>query len=133
MKRIATIMMMCFCCYVFGATNTDCDTPSSVSTQLANVRYEFVQSPMNLLHAFLVDKYEGRVWRYRIMKKEFEEIARDEPDSVKAGQVNYQLYIGEDNTMCFLLNVHTGEMWRYGSKDGEKTFKKMTMPWDTKK
>lgn len=35
--------------------------------------------------------------------------------------------------MCFLLNVHTGEMWRYAFKEGEKTFKKMTMPWDAKK
>ena len=68
------------------------------------------------------------------LKKEFDEIVREEPDTVNEEQVNYQLYMsGENNSMCFLLNVHTGEMWRYGSKDGEKTFKKMDMPWDTKK
>ena len=142
MKRIATIMMMCFCCSILGAkaqtyiggTNISVDNSSPVSTQLSNVRYEFVQSTLNTTHAFLIDKYEGRVWRYRILKKEFDEIVREEPDSVKEGQVNYQLYMsGENNSMCFLLNVHTGEMWRYASKEGEKTFKKMIMPWDTKK
>lgn len=134
---------MCFCCSVFGAkaqtyvstsTNVSVDTSSPVSTQLSNVRYEFVQSMLNTTHAFLIDKYTGKVWRYRILKKEFDEIVREEPDTVNEEQVNYQLYMsGENNSMCFLLNVHTGEMWRYGSKDGEKTFKKMDMPWDTKK
>ena len=143
MKRLLTILIMCFCCSIFGAkaqtyvstsTNVSVDTSSPVSTQLSNVRYEFVQSTLNTSHAFLIDKYTGRVWRYRILKKEFDEIVREEPDTVNESQVNYQLYMsGENNSMCFLLNVHTGEMWRYGFKEGEKTFKKMTMPWDTKK
>ena len=42
-----------------------------------------------------------------------------------------EMYIsGENNSMCFLLNVHTGQMWRYMFKDGEWAFNKITMPWD---
>jgi hypothetical protein len=67
------------------------------------------------------------------MLKQFDEIEREQPDTVNTEQVNYQLYMsGENNSMCFLLNVHTGEMWRYGLKEGEKTFKKIEMPWETK-
>ena len=73
----------------------------------------------------------GQVWRYRIGKKEFEELKIEDPDSVVPDKVNYQMYIsGENNSMCFLLNVHTGQMWRYMFKDGERTFNKLTMPWD---
>ena len=139
MKKLMTLLIMCLCCSVFVAkaqtyvsthTNVAVDTSSPVSTQLSNVRYEFVQSTLNTSHAFLIDKFTGRVWRYRILKKEFDEIMREEPDTVNVEQVNYQLYMsGENNSMCFLLNVHTGEMWRYGLKDGEKTFKRMEMPW----
>ena len=143
MKKLITILIMCLCCSVFGAkaqtyvsthTSVAVDSSTPVTTQLSNVRYEFVQSTLNSTHAFLIDKYTGKVWRYRILKKEFDEIVREEPDTVNAEQVNYQLYMsGENNSMCFLLNVHTGEMWRYAFKEGEKTFKKMTMPWDTHK
>ena len=139
MKRLLTILIMCLCCSIFGAkaqtyvstsTNVSLDTSSPVSTQLSNVRYEFVQSTLNTSHAFLIDKYTGRVWRYRILKKEFDEIVREEPDTVSEDRVNYQLYMsGENNSMCFLLNVHTGKMWRYAFKEGGKTFTKMVMPW----
>ena len=109
-------------------------SPSSpVSTQLTDVRYEFVQSTLNNSQAFLIDKFTGKVWRYRIMGKRFEEIEREQIDLVDTTKVNYQLYMSaENNSMCFLLNVHSGEMWRYGSKDGEKTFRKMDMPWNAK-
>ena len=139
MKRLITILTMCLCGSVFVAkaqtyTSVSVDTSTPVSTQASNVRYEFVQSTLNTSHAFLIDKFTGKVWRYRIMWKEFDEIEREKPDTVNTEQVNYQLYMsGENNSMCFLLNVHTGEMWRYGLKEGEKTFKKMEMPWETKK
>ena len=55
----------------------------------------------------------------------------EDPDSAVPDKVNYQMYIsGKNNSMCYLLNVHTGQMWRYMFKDGERTFKKITMPWD---
>ena len=53
---------------------------------------------------------------------------------VDTTKVNYQLYMSaEISSMCFLLNVHTGEMWRYISVDGNRTFEKIEMPWETKK
>lgn len=101
-----------------------------VSTQLNNVRYEFIQSVQNNNRAFLLDKYTGRVWRYRVERREFEEMTREQPDVVVPDKVNYQMYIsGENSSMCFLLNVHTGEMWRYAWKDSGRTFEKMQMPW----
>lgn len=142
MKKLINILIMCFCCSVFGAkaqtyvntyANVSVDSSSPVTTQVSNVRYEFVQSTLNSTHAFLIDKFTGRVWRYRILKKEFDEIQREQPDTVSEDRVNYQLYMsGENNSMCFLLNVHTGEMWRYASKEGGRTFTKMVMPWESK-
>ncbi len=127
---------MCLCCSVFGVksqTYVAVNTSTPVTTQLTNVRYEFVQSTLNSTHAFLIDKYTGKVWRYRILKREFDEIQREQPDTVDENRVNYQLYMsGENNSMCFLLNVHTGEMWRYAFKEGSKTFTKMEMPWMAK-
>ena len=65
--------------------------------------------------------------------KRFEEIEREQIDLLDTTKVNYQFYMSaENNSMCFLLNVHSGEMWRYGSKDGEKTFRKIDMPWNAK-
>lgn len=101
-----------------------------VSTESNNGRYEFIQSTNNSSHAFLIDKYTGNVWRYKILKKEFERLEREQPDSVSIDRINYQMYISAENSsMCFLLNIHTGDMWRYTSNIGEKTFKKMEMPW----
>lgn len=103
---------------------------AAVSTQLIDVRYEFVQSSANSSLAFFVDKYTGKVWKYRILKKEFEEIMNETDEQVDTTQVNYQLYMsGENSHMCFLLNVHTGQMWRYSTKEGNKKFLKMSMPW----
>ena len=66
-----------------------------------------------------------------MIRKEFEEMTREQPDEVVVDKVNYQMYISGDNSsMCFLLNVHTGEMWRYVWKDAVRTFEKMKMPWN---
>ena len=86
---------------------------SPVSTQITDVRYEFVQSQLNSNLAFLVDKYTGNVWKYKNKRKGFETIERIQPDIVDTTKVNYQLYMSSAiSSMCFLLNVHTGEMWR---------------------
>jgi len=101
-----------------------------VSTESNSGRYEFIQSTNNSSHAFLIDKYTGNVWRYKILKKEFERLEREQPDSISIDRINYQMYISAENSsMCFLLNIHTGDMWRYTSNIGEKTFKKMEIPW----
>ena len=135
MKRLISILLLTFVCSVlktYAQTNVSVDTSVPVSTQISNVRYEFIQSTQNNLHAFLLDKFTGQVWRYKIVKKEFEELKREKPDIVIPDKVNYQMYISADNnSMCFLLNVHTGQMWRYIYKDGERIFRKMDMPWDS--
>lgn len=134
MKKQFIILIVFICCFLFclkAQTPVSVDTSFPVSTQLDNVRYEFIQSVKNSNRAFLLDKYTGKVWRYRVMKKEFEEMIREEPDKVVADKVNYQMYISGDNSsMCFLLNVHTGEMWRYVWKDSVRIFEKMEMPWN---
>ena len=136
MKRLPITIIVCLLCSVAGVkaqTYVSVSPSSPVSTQLTDVRYEFVQSTLNNSQAFLIDKYTGKVWRYRIMRKRFEKIEREQIDIVDTTKVNYQLYMSaENNSMCFLLNVHSGDMWRYGSKDGEKTFKKIDIPWSAK-
>lgn len=134
MKRffVVFIFLMCSFCYtayaqVYPVVLSESSAP--VNTQVPNARYEFIQSTLNKSQAFLLDKNSGRVWRYKIGGKRFEEINREEPDSVDMSRVNFQLYIsGENSSMCFLLNIHTGQIWRYGSNNGEKTFKKLDMP-----
>lgn len=57
---------------------------------------------------------------------------RKSPDIVDTTMVNYQFCMNSELTsMCFLLNVHTGEMWRF--EYDEKTFEKIEMPWEAKK
>ena len=133
MKKRTFILIVIFCCFLLGVksqTPVDVDMSFPVSTQLDDVRYEFIQSVKNSNRAFLLDKYTGKVWRYRVLRKEFEEMKREQPDEVVPDKVNYQMYISGDNSsMCFLLNVHTGEMWRYVWKDAVRTFEKMEMPW----
>lgn len=133
MKRtlILLILILYFCAYnAKGQSYVVASNSVPVTTQSNNGRYEFVQSTNNSTHAFLLDKFTGNVWRYKIVKKEFEELKREDPDCAIADKINYQIYISAENgSMCFLLNIHTGEMWRYSSGGGEKVFKKMSMPW----
>ena len=137
MKRLTTVLIMLFCCLAFESKAQFVYAVGSappVSTQLADVRYEFVQSATNSAQSFLVDKYLGKVWRVNNKRKDFEEVLRDFPDSVDTNRVNYQLYISATNSaLCYLLNVHTGEMWKYSSEVGYKIFEKMEMPLGIKK
>lgn len=137
MKKILILIIAAFYLTIVEASAqnyTFVDSSVPVSTQSNNGRYEFIQSTNNSSHAFLLDKFTGEVWRYRIGRKEFEKLHREQPDNVVADKINFQMYISSENSsMCFLLNIHTGQMWRYTSSDGKKTFKKMTMPWDNKK
>lgn len=137
MKKLLVILTILLCCSAFEVKAQmvyAVGSESPVSTQLADVRYEFIQSQLNSNLAFLVDKYTGNVWKYKNKKKGFETIERKNPDMVDTTKVNYQLYMSaEISSMCFLLNVHTGEMWRYISVDGNRTFEKIEMPWDVKK
>ena len=139
MKRIVTIIAtiagLCFAYSTQAQTVTKTTERVSraipVSTQVSDARYEFIQSTISSSQAFLLDKYTGQVWRYVSKKKGFEELEREDPDAVVLDKVNYQLYLSsESSSICFLLNVHTGDIWRYIKASGERTFRKMTMPWD---
>ena len=136
MRKILIALVICLInTYALCAQNysnyVSVSNSAAVSTQVTNVRYEFVQSSANSSLAFLVDKYTGKVWKYRILKKEFEEIMRAPELLADTTRVNYQLYMsGENSHMCFLLNVHTGQMWRYSTKEGNKQFMSMSMPWE---
>jgi hypothetical protein len=133
MKKNLLLLIFTFCVAISetsAQSHTYVNNSIPVSTQSNNGRYEFIQSTNNTSHAFLLDKFTGDVWRYRIVKKEFDKLNIEQPDSVDTGKTNYQLYISaENNSMCFLLNIHTGQMWRYTFSDGEKMFRKMAMPW----
>ena len=136
MRKILIVLVICLInTYALCAQNysnyVSVSNSAAVSTQVTNVRYEFVQSSANSSLAFLVDKYTGKVWKYRILKKEFEEIMRAPELLADTTRVNYQLYMsGENSHMCFLLNVHTGQMWRYSTKEGNRQFMSMSMPWE---
>lgn len=134
MKRLFLLIVFAMCisiCEVYAQSySTYVSNSVPVSTESNSGRYEFIQSTNNSSHAFLIDKYTGNVWKYKILKREFERLEREQPDSVSIDRINYQMYISAENSsMCFLLNIHTGDMWRYTSNIGEKTFKKMEMPW----
>ena len=64
MKRIFTILLsviaISFCYEANAQTNVSVDTSIPVSTQLSDVRYEFIQSTQNNFQAFLLDKYTGQ-------------------------------------------------------------------------
>lgn len=132
-KQIFTLIVFvcCFLLSIKAQTPVSVDVSFPISTKLDNARYEFIQSVKDSNRAFLLDKYTGKVWRYRVIRKEFEEMTREQPDEVVGDKVNYQMYIsGENSSMCFLLNIHTGEMWRYVWKDSVRIFEKMKMPWN---
>lgn len=132
MKRIILI----FVALCFIALEAEAQVGSgrpAVTTQLSDVRYEFVQAPTDSSQSLLVDKFAGRVWKYKGKRRGFVEIIREDADAVDTTIVNYQIYMSAtDSRICFLLNVHTGQMWRYGEGDeGGKAFKRMEMPFLT--
>ena len=99
----------------------------------AEGRFEFIQAPSNYTKAFLLDKHTGRVWENNgKIKDRIEEVEVEDRDSdVDTTRVNYQLYIHGDNyTRCFLLNIHTGDMWKCNTKRGKSVFEKIQMPWN---
>ena len=135
MKRLITILLIAVAC-TFSAnaegTKSDDHNCQSVSTA-ANGRFEFIQAPSNYKKAFLLDKYTGRIWADNgSFNEKIEEVEVEDRDSaVDTTRVNYQLYIHGDNyTRCFLLNIHTGDMWKCNTKRGKSLFEKIQMPWN---
>ena len=110
MKRIITIIATVFClCSAYSAqaqtvtkTTERVSRAIPVSTQVSDARYEFIQSTISSSQAFLLDKYTGQVWRYVSKKKGFEELEREDPDTVFPDRVNYQLYLSSESSSIVL-------------------------------
>lgn len=137
MMRFVTILFFSLLCW-FSTTAEEVKVVEKyknlpVST-LTDGRFELVQAPGNST-TFLLDKYTGRIWEDNgAIKMKIEEIMVESRDSaVDTTCVNYQLYIHinrNNYARCFLLNIHTGDMWKHDTKKGKSVFEKIQMPWN---
>ena len=102
-----------------------------ISTHINDGRFEFVSSTKFSVQAFLLDKYSGRVWR-KTGRGTLQQVSVEGLVAVEADKVNFQLYMDNTND-CFLLNIHTGELWQYRiDKLTNWVFKKLEMPAELK-
>ena len=135
MKKLIAILALVFACTLSAnaeITKSEEHSCQNVSTA-ADGRFEFIQAPSNYKKAFLLDKYTGRIWEDNgSFKEKIEEVEVVNRDSaVDTTRVNYQLHIhGNNYTRCFLLNIHTGDMWKCNTKRGKSVFEKIQMPWN---
>mgnify|MGYP003306144464 CR=1 FL=1 len=102
----------------------------AITTNVENGRFELMNSPTEYGQIYLLDKYSGRVWIMR--NDEFEEISVEGIADVKADKINFQLYIYKLNYL-FLLNIHTGETWKYVAYPKQRKFSKLNSPMVTNK
>ena len=102
-----------------------------ISTNINDGRFEFVSSTKFSVQAFLLDKYSGRVWR-KTGRGTLQQVSVEELVAVEADKINFQLYMDNTND-CFLLNIHTGELWQYRiDKLANWVFKKLEIPAELK-
>ena len=102
-----------------------------ISTNINDGRFEFVSSTKFSVQAFLLDKYSGKVWR-KTGRGTLQQVSVEGLVAVEADKVNFQLYMDNTND-CFLLNIHTGELWQYSiDKLTNWVFKKFEMPAELK-
>ncbi len=102
-----------------------------ISTHINDGRFEFVSSTKFSEQAFLLDKYSGKVWR-KTFRGTLQQVSVEGLVAVEADKVNFQLYMDNTND-CFLLNIHTGELWQYRiDKLANWVFKKLEIPAELK-
>jgi hypothetical protein len=102
-----------------------------ISTNINDGRFEFVSSTKFSVQAFLLDKYSGRVWR-KTGRGTLQQVSVEDLVAVEADKINFQLYMDNTND-CFLLNIHTGELWQYRiDKLANWVFKKLEIPAELK-
>ena len=102
-----------------------------ISTHINDGRFEFVSSTKFSVQAFLLDKYSGKVWR-KTGRGTLQQVSVEGLVAVEADKINFQLYMDNTND-CFLLNIHTGELWQYRiDKLTNWVFKKLEMPAELK-
>lgn len=117
MKKLITILIMCFCCSVFGAKAQEVQASDYYTTTLNDARFEFLSS--DNFDSYLLDKYTGKVWRKE--KDTFVEIEIKDAPSDTSNQVTFQLYLQRNNVIVRLLNVRTGEVWDFHKGIFQKT------------
>ena len=102
-----------------------------ISKHINDGRFEFVSSTKFSVQAFLLDKYSGKVWR-KTGRGTLQQVSVEGLVAVEADKINFQLYMDNTND-CFLLNIHTGELWQYRiDKLTNWVFKKLEMPAELK-
>ena len=136
MRKVVTIALLLFGIFVLGGevkAQSVVRSQVPVSTNVNDGRFEFIRSTEFLEKTFLLDKYTGKVWR-RTGRGTLEQIPVEGLAHVEAERICFQLYM--DNSVandCFLLNIHTGELWEYHiEKLTNRMFRRLEMPAELK-
>ena len=137
MRKVVTIALLLFGIFVLGGevkAQSVVRSQVPVSTNVNDGRFEFIRSTEFLEKTFLLDKYTGKVWR-RTGRGTLEQLPVEGLAHVEAERICFQLYM--DNSVandCFLLNIHTGELWEYHiEKLTNRMFRRLEMPAELKK
>ena len=134
MKTFCKMVILLLGMFVFGGEVKAQDVVKyqiPISTNINDGRFEFVSSTKFSVQAFLLDKYSGRVWR-KTGRGTLQQVSVEGLVAVEADKINFQLYMDNTND-CFLLNIHTGELWQYRiDKLANWEFKKLEIPADLK-
>ena len=136
MRKVVTIALLLFGIFVLGGevkAQSVVRSQVPVSTNVNDGRFEFIRSTEFLEKTFLLDKYTGKVWR-RTGRGTLEQLPVEGLAHVEAERICFQLYM--DNSVandCFLLNIHTGELWEYHiEKLTNRMFRRLEMPAELK-
>ena len=130
MRKVVTIALLLFGVFVLGSEVKAQDVVRyqiPISTNINDGRFEVISSTKFAEQAFLLDKYSGKVWR-KTGRGTLQQVSVEELVAVEADKINFQLYMDNTND-CFLLNIHTGELWQYRiDKLANWVFKKLEIP-----
>ena len=130
MKTFCKMVILLFGMFVLGGEIKAQDIVKyqiPISTNINDGRFEFVSSTKFSEQAFLLDKYSGKVWR-KTGRGTLQQVSVEELVAVEDDKINFQLYMDNTND-CFLLNIHTGELWQYRiDKLANWVFKKLEIP-----
>ena len=136
MRKVVTIVLLLFGIFALGGevkAQSVVRSQVPVSTNVNDGRFEFIRSTEFLEKTFLLDKYTGKVWR-RTGRGTLEQLPVEGLAHVEAERICFQLYM--DNSVandCFLLNIHTGELWEYHiEKLTNRMFRRLEMPAELK-
>ena len=136
MRKVVTIVLLLFGIFALGGevkAQSVVRSQVPVSTNVNDGRFEFIRSTEFLEKTFLLDKYTGKVWR-RTGRGTLEQLPVEGLAHVEAERICFQLYM--DNSVandCFLLNIHTGELWEYHiEKLTNRMFRRLEMPVELK-